>query len=84
MVLTGLQPRMEAAGVNGSELARRIGVSRASVSLWCTGGGLPNVALLPKIAEALGCSIDSLFYAIPTIPPAAEEDNKEFIPWRVG
>lgn len=42
------------------ELGRRIGVSTQAVSKWeC--GGMPDPALLPTLADALGTSIDALF-----------------------
>ena len=83
-VLPGLVPRMKAAGINQSELARQLGISRTSVSLWTTNSCFPSAQLLPKIAKILGCSIDDL-YTAPTIliPPGAEEDTKEFYGWRV-
>lgn len=83
VVLQGLMPNLKRAGMSQAELARRIGVSKTSVSQWIRGGMSPQAELLPKIAQELDCSIDSLF-KIPCIPPAEEEDNKEFIPWRVG
>ncbi len=43
------------------KLAERIGVSGQAVSKWETNEGLPDTALLPDIADALGVSLDMLF-----------------------
>lgn len=83
VIMQGLMPNLRRAGMSQAELARRIGVSKTSVSQWIRGGMSPQAELLPKIAKELDCSIDSLF-RIPTIPPGEEEDNFEFTPWRVG
>ena len=83
VVMQGLMPNLKRAGMSQAELARRIGVSKTSVSQWTRGGMSPQAELLPKIAEELGCSIDSLF-RIPTIPPGEEEDENHFVPWQVS
>ena len=81
VVLQGLMPNLRRAGMSQAELARRIGVSKTSVSQWIRGGMSPQAELLPKIAQELDCSIDSLFQ-IPRITPEAEEDINEFTYWR--
>ena len=48
------------SGKNQSELADYVGVSTQAVSKW-ENGGVPDVELLPKIAEFFSVSIDSLF-----------------------
>ena len=45
-------------------LASALGVSYQAVSKWQTAKSCPDVALLPKIAGALGCSLDALFSGI--------------------
>lgn len=83
-VLPGLAPRIRIAGITQSELARRLGVGRATVSQWVCGGAYPSTVLLPALAEALGCSIDDLFSeSVLLIPPGAEEASTEFYPWEV-
>lgn len=52
-------------GFTQEELAGRINVSYQAVSKWENGVSLPDVSTLPLIAEAFGCSIDSLMgYAV--------------------
>ncbi len=50
-----------AAGLTQESLGERVGISGQAVSKWETGETLPDTALLPDIAEALGVSIDRLF-----------------------
>lgn len=50
----------KAAGLTQEELGKRVGVSTQAVSKWeC--GGMPDIGLLPGLADALGVTIDTLF-----------------------
>jgi transcriptional regulator with XRE-family HTH domain len=44
-----------------AELAEKIGVDQTAVSQWETGQTYPKASLLPKIAEALNCTLDEMF-----------------------
>ncbi len=55
----------EGLGMSQSELGRRLNVSSQAVSRW-EHGGLPDTALLPRIARELGCSLDVLF-SLPSV-----------------
>ncbi len=48
-------------GLTQEDLAKRLFVSRKTVSKWETGRGLPDSSMLPHIANALGVTIDELF-----------------------
>ena len=48
-------------GIGQAELGRKIGVTGAAVLAWETPGKYPEAEKLPRIADALGCSIDALF-----------------------
>ena len=50
----------KAAGLTQERLGKLLSVSTQAVSHW-ERGGAPDVTLLPKLASALGCSIDELF-----------------------
>ena len=50
----------KAKNMKQEELAAAVGVSPQAVSKW-EQGGLPDAALLPVVADALGVSIDALF-----------------------
>ena len=47
-------------GVKQEELANDVGVSTQAVSKW-ENGGVPDIELLPKIADFFSVSIDYLF-----------------------
>ena len=47
-------------GLTQQELAERLSVTNKAVSKWETGGGLPDIAILPSIAAALGVSVDEI------------------------
>ena len=50
----------KAAGMTQEQLGRKTGVSAQAVSKW-ENGGMPDVELIPLIADAFQVSIDSLF-----------------------
>ena len=45
------------------EFAEQLGVTPQAVSKWENGASMPDIALLPKIAEIFGVTIDALFGA---------------------
>lgn len=49
-------------GYTGEDLAERLHVSPQVVSKWENAKCLPETVVLPALAEALNCSIDSLLY----------------------
>lgn len=61
VALRGLKPRREALGMRQEDLAQRLFVNRAAVSMWERGAALPRAELLPAIAKQLQCSIDELY-----------------------
>ncbi len=50
-----------ARGLTQFELAKKMGVSQATVGMWETGERTPRSSKIPKLAEVLGCSIPDLF-----------------------
>lgn len=63
-VIECVSAALERVNINDSELARRVGVSTAAVSLWMTGQCVPSVRTLHKIASALECDISDLMTAL--------------------
>ena len=59
--MEGIRICREAAGLNQSELARRLKISSVAVNKMERPGFYPATARLPEIADVLGCSIDALF-----------------------
>ena len=55
-----VKERREKCGLTQKELADRIGVSDKTVSKWETGKGLPDIALLEPLAQALNVSVIEL------------------------
>jgi len=47
-------------GIGQWDLAEALGVSVQSVSKWETGATMPDIALLPEIAEYFNVSVDEL------------------------
>lgn len=61
--MNGIQIKRKDAGLNQTQLAELCGVSQAAVAAWESGIKHPTADKLPKIAEALGCTIDDLYKA---------------------
>lgn len=51
----------EKNGVSVKKLAVELNVSQQAVGKWERGEGMPRAELLPKLADALNCTIDALF-----------------------
>jgi molybdate-binding protein/DNA-binding XRE family transcriptional regulator len=51
-----------AAGLRQQELAARVGVSRQRLSMLESGRGVPSAALALRLAQALGCKVEDLFW----------------------
>ena len=48
-------------GISQGALAELLGVDSSTVAKWESGGIYPRAQLLPKLAQALGYTIDELF-----------------------
>ena len=59
--MRGLNTMRRRAGLTVAQLAERLSVNRATIYFWEAGRYWPNAALLPELAEILGCTIDDLF-----------------------
>lgn len=49
------------SGLSQKQLADELNVGQCAVSKWEQGCAYPKAALLPKLADALGCTIDALY-----------------------
>jgi putative molybdopterin biosynthesis protein len=60
--------RRGAAGLRQQDLAARVGISRQSLSMVEGGRSVPSAALALRLARALGCKVEDLFWAddVPT------------------
>jgi len=64
----------KAQGMTQQQLADELSVTNKAVSKWETGGGLPDIAMLPILATALGVSVDELISDSPIVE--GEADNE--------
>lgn len=51
---------MKGKGIEGKDMADKVGVSAAMISYILKGLREPNVAVLSRIAKELGCTVDEL------------------------
>lgn len=49
------------AGLTQEQLAEKLGIGPQSVSKWENAASMPDISLLPLLAETFGVSIDDLF-----------------------
>ena len=59
--MTNMRHLRQTCGLSQPDLADRIGVTRNQVSQYETGARWPTAVRLPRIADALGCTIDALY-----------------------
>lgn len=52
--------RRKESGLTQQALADRLGLTNKAVSKWETGDGLPDITILPALAENLGVTVDEL------------------------
>lgn len=58
---SNIQKHRKLRGLTQETLAVKLGVTFQAVSKWENGKSSPDILLLPLLADAFGCSIDSLF-----------------------
>jgi hypothetical protein len=68
---------LKASGVSQSELARRIGVTRAAVNNWCLGKVLPNLFYALAIDAVTGGAVDPRSWLEPRDRAAVEGLTKK-------
>ena len=71
-----IKTRRIKAGLSQIALADLLGVNQTAISQWETGYSLPSADKLPRLAQALGCSIDALFEEAEDAEAAAKEKQK--------
>ena len=73
--------RRKALGLTQEGLAQKLGVTNQAVSKWESGQSCPDLALLPRIADLFGITIDELFgrepkaVSFPAQPPFPWHDD---------
>ena len=80
------------AGMTQQEAADRLGVSNKTISKWESGGGFPDIAILPALAELYGVTADDIL-AGETVRRAAASGGGQVeqylarrgeLRWRIG
>ena len=61
----------EAAGLTQKQLAEKLGVPLSNITFWERSEKPPRAEMLPKMAEALGVSVDALLKVSPIKPKKA-------------
>lgn len=59
----------KAENMTQEELAEKLGITKAAVSKWETGESLPDITMLPPIAELFGITMDELLGPVRQNPP---------------
>ena len=59
-IFSRLKAKREANGITQVQLAIMLGITQGAVSQWEAGQTKPNIELLPKLADILGCTVDEL------------------------
>lgn len=70
--------RRKALGLTQEGLAQKLGVTNQAVSKWESGQSCPDLALLPRIADLFGITIDELFGRE---PKAVDFPTQPSFPW---
>ena len=60
VISENLKREIEQSGIKKSEIAKAIGVSRATVSQYVSGRAQPTLATLSKLCAFLDCSADDI------------------------
>lgn len=67
-----IQKYRKQKGMTAEMLAKKLGVTQAAVTNWEKGARRPNIDMLVKLTEVLGCTADELL-GIDRRKPAEEE-----------
>lgn len=65
---------MTIAGMNQTELAKAVDVSKSTVNCWIKRKSFPEMDTIQRIADALGCKTDDLLISVPEDHNHAAED----------
>lgn len=58
--MTNISVLRKTAGMTQEQLAKKLGVTRATVGMWEIGRNNPKAKMLLALAEALGCTVEEL------------------------
>lgn len=61
MSANNIKALREKKGLRVSDIAKALNISHVSVIQWERGDTMPRAALMPRLANILGCKIDDFF-----------------------
>lgn len=67
--MNGISELRKNRGLTQQALADLLDVQRPALAMWEIGKAWPPSQLLPKLASALGCSLDDLYSTSSDLPP---------------
>ena len=73
----------KAAGMTQQDAADRLGVSNKTVSKWESGGGFPDITVLPALAELYGVTADDILAGEPVRPGSGGGRVEQYLARRV-
>ena len=62
-------------GITQDRMAEQLGVTAQAVSKWENDQSCPDIAMLPKLADIFGISVDALLGLAPALPQHAQESS---------
>lgn len=74
-----LRRLLEKNGIKNTELARRVGVSKAAVSNWLSGKNSIDIDIVPAICDVFGVSIDEFLGHAHNAWYSLSDDERELI-----
>lgn len=80
----------KAAGMTQQDAADRLGISNKTVSKWESGGGFPDITVLPALAELYGVTADDILAGEPVRPGSGGGRVEQYLArrgelrWRIG
>ncbi|MBO4962340.1 MAG: helix-turn-helix transcriptional regulator [Clostridia bacterium] len=60
IIYENIKKEIEQSGLKKSEIAKAVGVSRATISQYLSGRAQPTLATFAKLCEVLDCSADDI------------------------
>ena len=60
IISENIKREIEQSGLKKSEIADSVGISRATLSQYCSGRAQPTLATLSKLCTVLDCSADEI------------------------
>ncbi|MDE6001638.1 MAG: helix-turn-helix domain-containing protein [Clostridia bacterium] len=60
IISENIKREIETSGISKTEIAKALGVSKPTISQYCSGRAQPSLATLSKLCSLLDCSADDI------------------------